>query len=105
VHTSLRDIAFLLLLRLLPSVVHALLWGPTLPFSLLPWLLPLVVHTPLRQLDSWFGRTVVPALHAMGVAFPHPPPPPSTAGFGQIVGEQASSDADGDGLETHLADD
>ncbi|MQL73369.1 hypothetical protein Taro_005722 [Colocasia esculenta] len=59
------------------------------------------------QLDSWFGRTVVPALHAMGVAFPHPPPlpPPFTAGFGQVVGEQVSSDADGDNLETHLADD
>ncbi|MQM05116.1 hypothetical protein Taro_037922 [Colocasia esculenta] len=37
----------------------------------------------IRQLDSWFGRTVVPALHAMGVAFPHPPPPPppSAASF------------------------
>ncbi|MQM14177.1 hypothetical protein Taro_047107, partial [Colocasia esculenta] len=63
--------------------------------------------TLIKQLDSWFSRTVIPALHAMGVAYPHlpPPPPPSSAGFGQIVGEQASSDANGDGLETHLADD
>ncbi|MQL91911.1 hypothetical protein Taro_024529 [Colocasia esculenta] len=61
--------------------------------------------TLIRQLDNWFDRTVVPALHAMGVAFPHPPPPPSTAGFGQVVGEQTSSDADGDDLETHLIDD
>ncbi|MQL87671.1 hypothetical protein Taro_020212 [Colocasia esculenta] len=61
----------------------------------------------IKQLDNWFGRTVVPTLLVMGVAFPHPPPPPppSTAGFGQVVGEQASSDADGDDLETHLADD
>ncbi|MQL72673.1 hypothetical protein Taro_005018 [Colocasia esculenta] len=59
----------------------------------------------IRQLDSWFGRIVVPALHAMGVAFPHPPPPPSTVGFSQVIGEQARSDADGDDLETHLTDD
>ncbi|MQM04061.1 hypothetical protein Taro_036850 [Colocasia esculenta] len=59
----------------------------------------------IRQLDSWFGRTVVPALHAMGVAFPPPPPSPSTAGFDQVVREHASNDADGDDLETHLADD
>ncbi|MQL80700.1 hypothetical protein Taro_013153 [Colocasia esculenta] len=59
----------------------------------------------IRQLNSWFDRTVVPALHAMGVAFSHPPPPPSTAGFGQVVREQASSDVDGDDLKTHLADD
>ncbi|MQL79662.1 hypothetical protein Taro_012088, partial [Colocasia esculenta] len=38
----------------------------------------------IRHLDSWFNRTVVPTLHAMGVAFPHPPPPPSIAGFGQM---------------------
>ncbi|MQL92835.1 hypothetical protein Taro_025470, partial [Colocasia esculenta] len=37
----------------------------------------------IRQLDSWFDRTVVPAFHAMRVAFPHPTPPPSTADFGQ----------------------
>ncbi|MQM18367.1 hypothetical protein Taro_051357 [Colocasia esculenta] len=59
----------------------------------------------IKQLDNWFDRTVVPALHAMGVAFPHPPPPPSTAGFSQADREQASNDADGDDHESHLADD
>ncbi|MQL90393.1 hypothetical protein Taro_022986 [Colocasia esculenta] len=61
----------------------------------------------IKQLDNWFDRTVVPALHAMGVAFPHPPPPPppSIAGFSQAVGEQANSDADVEDHETRLADD
>ncbi|MQM14190.1 hypothetical protein Taro_047119 [Colocasia esculenta] len=61
----------------------------------------------IKQLDNWFDRTVVPALHAMGVAFPHPPlpPSPSAADFGQAVGEQANSDADVEDHETHLADD
>ncbi|MQM02034.1 hypothetical protein Taro_034790 [Colocasia esculenta] len=54
-------------------------------------------------LSSLTTNTVVPALHAMGVAYPHPPP--STAGFGQVIGEHASSDGDGDDLGTHLADD
>ncbi|MQL68462.1 hypothetical protein Taro_000739, partial [Colocasia esculenta] len=58
-----------------------------------------------RQLNNWFDRTVVPALHAMGVAFSDPPPPPSTVGFDQVIGEQASSDVDGDDLATHHADD
>ncbi|MQL96545.1 hypothetical protein Taro_029222 [Colocasia esculenta] len=54
----------------------------------------------IKQLDNWFDQTVAPTLYAMGVAFPHPPPPPSTA-----IGEQSSSDVDGDDHETHFAED
>ncbi|MQM07006.1 hypothetical protein Taro_039842, partial [Colocasia esculenta] len=52
----------------------------------------------IKPLDNWFDRTVSPALHAMGVSFPHPPP--STA-----IGEQCSSNVDGDDHETRFAED
>ncbi|MQM19561.1 hypothetical protein Taro_052567 [Colocasia esculenta] len=52
----------------------------------------------IKQLDNWFDRTVAPALHAMGVAFPHPPP-------SNADGELTSNDGDGNDHETHLADD
>ncbi|MQL95282.1 hypothetical protein Taro_027948 [Colocasia esculenta] len=81
VHASFRGIAFLLLLRLLPPIVHTLLWGITL--FLLPQLLPSEVHTLLQD-------TTLPLLRLL---------PP------MVVREQTSNDADGDDLETHLADD
>ncbi|MQL98452.1 hypothetical protein Taro_031167 [Colocasia esculenta] len=60
---------------------------------------------------QWFtlcyGAPPSPSYHGsfyQRFIFPHPPPPSAT-GFGQVVGEQDCSDADGDKLETHLVDD
>ncbi|MQL94329.1 hypothetical protein Taro_026982, partial [Colocasia esculenta] len=55
----------------------------------------------------YYGAPPSPSYHGsfyQRFIFPHPPPPSAT-GFGQVVGEQNYSDADGDNLETHLVDD